>query len=231
MCTPAPTTVPFYKEEKIWPFVHSLVPAALYIALRRPILALLIIYISETAEAIFRDIYQVFWETVADSLIGDIVIGSLAIGVFWLLDQATGADIAFRRTVSPWLRFVAFVLVVVATPIANIVSSVSVNWGALAYYAIYLTVALVFYHPLLLKAHRGVVEWVAAQSIIVWLTLTFVYTLVALPKPNGSLGTIGSMFFRMLLTSLAFAGLAFAVFAGVHTNRMRLLPKTEINTV
>lgn len=223
-CTPSP---PFTSEEKIWPYVHTLVPAALYIATRRPILSLLIMYVSESLEAIFRNVYHVFWEDVNDALISDPLIGALAILLFWLLDQTTGADIAFRRLVSPWLRFFAFVLVVVATPVANVLDGARVHWGALAYYAIYLFVALVFYHRLLLSASRGALEWTAAQSIVVWLVLTLVYTLVALPNPNGALGDIGSLFTRMLLTSLVFIGLAVALFAAAYVNHMR--PAVEIS--
>lgn len=175
-------------------------------------LSLLGIYISESLEALLAPIFSVLAEQIEDALIGDIVIGALAITILFVLDRATGADIAFVLLVSPLRRFVAFLVIVVLTIIAPQLTFEGFNFGVLFYFVLYTLVMLGFYAPVLYDTVPGTAAHVAGQSIAVWLAMASIYTLVALPVFSGFLA---SMFWRMLLVSLFFLVVAFIVY---HVN-------------
>lgn len=80
----------FWRENSVYPFVHSVVPAALYVATRRVALSLLLMYVWETVEATLALVASraMFGEHAADSLIGDPLVGALGIGALALLDAA-----------------------------------------------------------------------------------------------------------------------------------------------
>lgn len=209
--------LPFYLETAVWPFIHTLVPAALYLSTRSWKFSLLVIYISESLEALFAPIFNVFAEQIGDALIGDILIGGLAITILFVLDRATGADIAFLVLVSPLRRFLAFLLIVALTIIAPQLTFEGFNFGVLFYFVLYTLVMLGFYASVLYDTVPGSAAHVAGQSIAVWLVMASIYALVALPVFSGFLA---SMFWRMLFLSLFFLIAAFIVYHVSFLNRL-----------
>lgn len=212
--------VPFYLETAIWPFIHTLVPAALYLSTRSWVFSLLVIYISETLEALLAPVFSVLAEQIADALIGDILIGLLAITILLIWDRATGADVPFLLLVSPLRRFLAFVLIVALTIIAPQLTFEGFNFGVLFFFVLYMLVMLAFYAPVLFGTVPGSPAYVAGQSVVVWLLMASVYTLVALPLFTGASAFLTSMFLRMLFVSLFFLVAAFIVYHMSFLNRL-----------
>jgi len=100
----------FWRENSVYPFVHSVVPAALYFATRRVALALLLMYVWETVEATLALVASraTFGEHAADSLIGDPLVGALGIGALALLDAAYGWAAAVCDATPLATRLLAF---------------------------------------------------------------------------------------------------------------------------
>lgn len=196
--------VPFYLERLVWPYVHTLIAGALYIALRNPAWTLLFVYIFESLELAFSFAFvmvsMILAEAPADSLIGDILMALLIILILFTLDRATGADVAFILVVSPVERLWAFALAGAISPLAALFGTEHFNFGVLLFYTLYVIIALAFYHRIIFGVEPGSVEWVAGRSIITWLLLSGAYTLVALPAFAD--GFLASMFMRMLIVSL-----------------------------
>jgi hypothetical protein len=167
----------FYKEQTRWPFVHAVVPLALYFATRNIILSLLLIYVWETAERLLKRVTSYFSENDDDSLIGDPLIGSLSIFSFWVFDQATGWDTVICENTNPWLRAACFLLIAVVSPIVELDKSKlearGPHLGTLAYALYYYVIALLFYTFAFTDPPA------VGQSVAAWLAIVFIYALVA----------------------------------------------------
>lgn len=105
----------FWRDNSVYPFVHAVLPAALYFATRKALLSLLLMYVWETVEALSALVVSqtVFGEGAADSLIGDPLVGALGIGALALLDVAYGWAAVVTATTALWLRLLAFAYVAV----------------------------------------------------------------------------------------------------------------------
>lgn len=208
----------FFLEETAWPYAHSLVPAALYIAARNPLIALLLIYFNETAEVLLAPFAPALRETSDDSLVGDIILGGMAIFIYWLIDLATGAHIAFRARVPLVLRITAAVLVILASFVVVRLKTDTINGGVLVFYAFYALIPLVLYSRAFFWPRRGTLDWITSQTLIAWLAFSFIYTIVALPVTDGRAGVGGTMWMRMFYTSFILLTLAFVVYAASRIN-------------
>ena len=203
----------FYAEESVYPLLHSLVPAALYISLRRLDLALLLVIAWECVERALSHAFSSLVEQPDDSLIGDPLTDAGAILVFWFIDQTTRADDAFRQQVSPWLRLLAFVLIGIAsTLLPTLLQTSLAYWGVLLFYAAYVLIGLVVYNRVVFRAGADPAARIAGQSVLVWLWLAGVWTLFALPVTNGSPSAWLSVWARMFYVSLTLNVLALWVY-------------------
>lgn len=180
--------VPFYAEQAGWPFVHAVVPLALYFATRDLELTLLLIYVWESVERVLALFIKYFKESVYDSLIGDPLVGATAAFTFWLLDQATGWDDALRANVSPLRRAACFIVIAALASFIELGSTRVVHVGVLIYTLFYTIVALLFY---------GSAPLLVLQSVLAWLIIVHIYALAAAPRI-----TVPSTFLRVFGTEL-----------------------------
>ena len=103
--------LPFYEERALWSFAHATCALALYIASRNIVLSLLLMFVWESYEAIASRYVVFFLEDIGDSLIGDPLVGALAIFTAWLIGQATGWDAIALEEAGFWRRWLCFVVI------------------------------------------------------------------------------------------------------------------------
>lgn len=191
---------PFWQEQAVWPYVHSLIPMAVYIATRDLRLSILVLYISETLELLGAGTLQVLAECIWDALLGDILIGTMAIFNLWLLDQRDDAGLYFKMIFSPWWRLAAFLFAFASMPLApTFPIADTVTLGVLIFYVLYAAGGAWFYWGALKPAPYGSPEYLAGRSVATWLVYAGIYALVAFPISDQ---TATSRFFRMASVSL-----------------------------
>ncbi len=201
----------FFLEEVAWPYVHVLVPAAVYIEFRRIDWALLVIYISESVEAVLRPFFVQFGETLDDSLIGDIVLGSLAIAALWFLDIATGAASAFRRAEPVSVRALGLVLppLYSAVFLFDLPAGTTFDVRVLIFYALYALTILSLHTRSIFWPRAGTRDQLSGRALLVWLAAALVLTVFALPITDGTRALV-TRWMRMLYVILFFFFLALA---------------------
>jgi hypothetical protein len=205
-----PTLVPFYLEQSSWPFVHAVVPLALYFATRDIVLTLLLIYVWESLEFLLSRVVVWLRESIWDKVIGDPMIGALSVLVFWILDEATGWDDVFRSQVGGTRRFFGFLLVWLPSSLvlldrrrAGVDRWYTPVLGAPLYALVYIGLALAIYSPYLRPFDA------VGQSVLAWLTLVAFYAVLTVPAV-----AVPSPFLRVLigeLIALAAASIVFVV--------------------
>lgn len=198
------TSTTWYRENSVWPYVHSATPAAVYIWTRDPVLALLIAYISETAEVILSSDIPTLNEQMWDSLVADPITDGLAILVFWLLDQLMHTDVIVLIYVPWWRRLAVFLVCFVAGSIPNLVHTPIIYGGISLFYAVTVFAVVVGYYKYIFLSRPNTVERLIGQNLLSYLAVLSVYAIVALPiTPNA---VFGSSWFRMTYVSLVFVG-------------------------
>lgn len=210
----------FFLEEAAWPFVHVLVPAAVYIETREIVWSLLLIYASETVEAVLRPFFVEFGETLTDSLVGDIIVGSMAIGALWLYDIYTGAAPAFRDAEPIRVRVLGLILPSVYSAIflVDLAEGSRIDWRVLLFYAFYALTFLAIHSRSIFWPRRGTRDNIAGRALLVWLAAAFVYAALALPVTDGT-RTFLTRWMRMFYTLSFFLLLSFgAAFVRLFTN-------------
>lgn len=150
-----------------------------------------------------------FEEPADDSLIGDIIVGSLSIVNFWLLDQATGWGEAVLSDTTPVFRFFAFAAV--ALPSVAIELSIfntrPVHAGTLLYATVYIAAASIFYFVFAeLSAD-------ALKSVFAWLAIVVLNALVAAPYWSAL-----SVWLRIVLAELIVLAIVFITFVVLQSN-------------
>jgi len=196
----------FLHERSAWPFVHAVLPLALYATLRNAVLALLLIYVWETLETLLSLFLRSFTENKTDSLLGDPLVGALAIATLYTLDSAFGWQSAVLATTSLAARLGAFAVLGAVSALgfafrpraSNL--SWSLVWVVPLISALYAATLLVFYNRVLFRA-RTDAESDAGTSVVVWLLLVFAYaTAATLSPPTTRL--LSSTFLRVLAAEL-----------------------------
>jgi len=203
---------PFYRENGNWPYVHSLVPLSLIALQVIPSVhttiillgALLALYAWESFEALlgfFGNTYLA--ETVYDSLLGDVVVGGLAVTNFWLIDLITGWRRDINLVTPYWLRLVAFV--VIAAPSLAMgkfrkEKHCRFRYAVLVYGAFYvLIVALLFY----ISASVARAEHAELAQHIVWRTSLIIAIVVANTAIASIIEPISSTFLQIVTFEFA----------------------------
>lgn len=175
----------FWRDNSVYPFVHAVLPAALYFATRNALLSLLLMYVWETIEATLALAIsrQTFGESAADSLIGDPLVGTLGIGALALLDAAYGWVDVVKRAAPLWLRLLAFAYVASVSLAFFALSAEQVERSrpllVTAYGASIVVIGLLMYAVALRSARFG-------QPLGAWLGLVALLALAAaLPGPSS----------------------------------------------
>ena len=205
---------PFYAEQAPWPYVHAVVPIALYIAIRyNPrrvpaylslLVTILLVFVWEFFERIASYLVPVLQEPIDDSLIGDPLIGASGVLAFWLTDQYSEADSAFAETVQWYWRALVFVLAGALTVIAGLFIGPRIYGGLVIYAFIYFFLGALYGIPIL-SAPEGRARTLAIQNVMLWLGLTSLYALVSAPVTNPSLVLLTS-WWRALWPSVVIIG-------------------------
>jgi uncharacterized membrane protein YhaH (DUF805 family) len=202
-------STPFYKENKIWPYVHAVTPLALFVATRDLTLSILLVYVFETAEIIVSFSRPYFKENSPDSLIGDPLNGALTIFAGWLASQGTRSNEIFLHRVSFWTRWGCFgVIGVLASLVAIITCPLNKETkdrqrntiGTAIIAIIYVGVALLFYVP-----HFD--EPLIKRDIGMWLVAATFIAVCAEPQLK-----ITSSFIQVIIADLIVILAAFVVF-------------------
>lgn len=216
-CSP-PNTV-YFAEEEQFAYVHAVLPAALYIAIRRPLVAILIVYVFESFEQAAGPFVSFFCESAQKGLLGDPAQGAAAILGLWIIDQVWGWDLAFRARVNGWLRLLMFIFLAAASPfVPTAVQTETVNWGILIYYAIYIFFPLLFFNQVVFNVQPGDSEArQAGRSVILWLVLAAAWTGVALINTeDGQLGIYASLWCRVFYISLGIIAMGLLWYAYIR---------------
>jgi hypothetical protein len=169
--------IPFYKENKIWPFVHSVMPLALFFTSRNIVLSLLLIYVFETMEKTVSFFTPYFKENAADSLIGDPVNGALAIFAGWLVTQGTNSNERFLHEVGFWRRWGCFLVIGAVGSIIAIITCPEgfesrdrqrITIGVALIIVVYVGIVLLFYLPYLedTQISFDITLWLIGASFI-----------------------------------------------------------------
>jgi hypothetical protein len=169
----------FYREQKRWAFTHAVLPLAVYIATRDPVLSLLLAYVWESVELLVSLRYKYFREKADDSLIGDPLNATLSILAMFLLDTAFGWAVAFRAEVSIIRRLLCLIALAAPASLIEVGDSTNrrfVHTGVLLYTVFYTAVALAVYVPIFSSVSAGV-----ANSVLTWLLIVNVYALAIAP--------------------------------------------------
>lgn len=203
----------FCYEESPWPFVHSVVPLAVYVLTRNFLLTLVLMYAWETLETVLGMFSDFFNETKSDALIGDIVIGLASVLVFMLFELAFDLRDNFLASVGLTTRISALVTIGVLSLIVSMDSQLSKRLrselrknsvrdndrvivtfraGAIVYALLYLGLVVVFLHE---KLH------LVYKDLYVWLPMVLLYALVVTPVVVLPSQTIASAWLRVFALS------------------------------
>lgn len=162
----------FWREDSVYPFVHATLPAALYFATRHALLALLLMYVWESVEAALA-LYvsgDTFGESVADSLIGDPLVGALGIGALALLDAACGWSALVVDATTLGARLLVFVYV--AAPALALFTLGAERVARMrtlliaAYGATIVLVGLLMYAPVLAQVGAPLAVWLGLVALL-----------------------------------------------------------------
>lgn len=201
-----PNKLEFLRERTAWPFVHAVVPLALYAVSRNLALSLLLIYVWESFEALGLFFSDIFSESKTNSLIGDPLVGALAIFSLYAMDCAFGWSEPFCATVPLGLRLGAFAVLSLANAFAFAYTprihnlSWSLVWAAPLIAALYAGTLLIFFNRVLFRPQSDA-ERSAGTSVLVWLLLALFYASAAtLSPPSETL--LSSTFLRVLIAEL-----------------------------
>lgn len=176
----------FYRENAVWPFVHALTNANLYIATRDWKLSIVLMYVWESFEfAVMTRFMENFSEVMDDSLIGDPIIGITIILALALIDYHTGWNLDFRRIVPAWNRFIQFV---VTSVITCIIATTHEEPGAfvLVIGAAYIATVLAFYGYYLFRTmpsrEFANIQRETKKSVALWLGIVIILMIVVAPQ-------------------------------------------------
>lgn len=194
----------FFAEESPFPFVHTAVPAALYLTTRRPLWSALGIYLFETAERLASYAFPYLRENINDTIVGDPAIGLLAILVFVWIDWLFGIDKLFDTTVCWWRRIVTFVLIGVTSPIATLLDKPSGHFGVLLFFASYVVAILIGFGSIIF-APKSPAERVVRSSLFTWINLIGIYAILATPVASAPLLSVWMRMF--VFSALLLSGL------------------------
>lgn len=193
------TTTSFVREQSVYPFTHAVVNVAFYMVVRDLRWAIIGFYVWESVELVLSAAFSGLAEECNDSLLGDPLIGLLAILAFWLYDRATGADREFRQQALEVARALAFLIIGAASFVAPLLASDGVYWGIVLFAGIYvLTIVVCFWH---LRGHAG-------NSVVLWVLAALVYAAASLPVLDGA-PLIASSWMRVFLLASIFVVAAF----------------------
>jgi len=210
-----PNKLDFVRERTAWPFVHAVMPLALYAVSRNLTLSLLLIYVWESFEALGSLFSGIFTENKTNSLLGDPLVGALAIFTLYAFDCAFGWSEPFCTTVPLGLRLGAFVVLGLAssfafayTPRINNLSW-SLVWVVPLIAALYAGTLLLFFNRVLFRPQNDA-ESDAGVSVVVWLLLALFYALSATLSPPSE-RLLSSTFLRVLIAELFVLVLALVI--------------------
>jgi len=175
----------FWREDSVYPFVHAVIPAALYFATRNATLSLLLMYVWETLELTLALLVSssTFGESAADALIGDPLVGALGIGALALADVAFGWAPLVRATAPLWLRLLASAYIAVLSLGFFFLSAQQVDSFSSPLIAAY-GVAIVVIGALMYVTALRTAEFV--EPLAWWLGLVALLALAgALPGPSS----------------------------------------------
>lgn len=196
----------FWRERTAWPFVHAVLPLALYALSRNFVLALLLIYVWETIETAASIFIKALTENKYDALIGDPIIGALAITTLFVLDCAFNWRDAFCAAVPLGLRIGAFLVLWLVTGLAFAYEprlhdmTWRVVWPAPAIALLYAATLLIFFNRVVFRA-ASADEVAAGTSVLVWLLLMALLAAAATLAPPSQY-VLSSTFLRVLLAEL-----------------------------
>lgn len=179
----------FWMEQRVWPLMHFLTPAALYWATRNAVVSILLIYVWESIEAAVYVLAGWRYVTVTkagqperelalDSLIGDPIMGALGIAVLAFADFTfhwPGLDDT-SNTWPWWLRIAAFLTQSLPTLYFNLRHSndpATLRVGALSYGGVYILGGALWYGIPLIGGDETARP---TAALIAWLILAFVQT-------------------------------------------------------
>lgn len=188
---PKPGQLRFLRERTAWPFVHAIIPLALYAVSRNLTLSLLLIYVWESLETIFSLFGSLFSENKTDSLIGDPIVGSLAIFTLYVLDCTFGWRTVFCDSVPLALRLGAFAVLGLISALAfaykphNFNLTCSFVWVVPVMALLYAATILVFFNRIIFRPQTAA-EMEAGTSTLVWLLLAGVFTAAATLSPPST---------------------------------------------
>jgi len=167
----------FWLERRAWPLSHFLVPSALYFALRDPVASLLLMYVWESVELavymLFRGRYVMFAgntdtttrETVADSLLGDPIMGGTGIALFYVADLVfSWPGPQFRVLWPGTLRFFAFLAQALPSLAVDAQTQGGTKIGAAVFGTLYVLFGALFYGIPLLRTDTTFAELPNAQE-------------------------------------------------------------------
>ena len=204
----------FWREDSPWPFVHAVVPLAVYVSLRHLLVSLLLIYVWETVETLLGIVLPFFKEPKLNSLVSDPLVGTASILVFVAFEAALDNQAEFLAAASATRRITALVLIGALSPLAALGDRTetkrwSLRYGALLYALLYFIVVIV--------AYAGVASSVRS-SLVVWITLLVLYALAVTPIAPERYRGYASAWSRIIYSIVA-AALAALVTAIVLNRR------------
>jgi len=171
---------PFYEEQSMWPFAHATCMLALYIASRNIVLSLLLMFAWETYEVIASKYIVFFVEDIGDALIGDPLVGALAVFTAWMIDQATGWDDIAREEVGLWRRWICIAIIALLNTAIGYVfrvfehgnNNLLVTRAAVIFSVLLQVITIFAFYGTLLDSQLG-------PNIVWWLLVVFIYGLSA----------------------------------------------------
>lgn len=203
----------FYEERAPWPFVHATAPLLLYFVTRNLTLSLLLIFLWETLETLLSLMFNFFSEQKPNSLIGDPLVGALTILGFFFLDVAFGWRRPFTMSVSPWLRFAAFLTIGVASSIVIVDGDGDAgSWlsvGLLIFGIVYIGLVLAFFNRIIFR-YRTADERRAGHSALMLIAVVALLLVAAAPRFSPT-SPLSSVFLRVVVVEALFLAVALEI--------------------
>jgi hypothetical protein len=222
MIDETPTT-PFWRERADWPLIHYLVALALvgtqvvpHIWGTAAFLAIsyLLLYIHESNETLLALRFNYFTESRANGLLGDILIGAVAVTAFFLFDDLTRWDKLFRHFFSYWVRLVVFLVLAISSFFFERLNRAKrfeevnkiLRLGTCLYVAFYaILIALVFLVGAFYSGHHGKEhrDFVFIRTILWLIDAAFASLIVFAPLKNVFPCVVIVAFVTLLCSTLA----------------------------
>lgn len=203
---PKPGRLDFVHERTAWPFVHAVLPLALYAVSRNLALSLLLIYVWESLEAIGSLFTRTLTESKPNALISDPLVGALAIFALYVLDCAFGWGESFCESVPLGLRLGAFAVLALFNGLAFFytprvqTSTWTLVWPVPVIALLYAAALLIFFNRAIFRPQSDA-EADAGASVLVWLLLASFFAMAATLSPPSD-RFFSSTFVRVVLAEV-----------------------------